>query len=173
LESQKTADFRVNLQIGTGGDKYLGAEDIYVTESNIYGTPMNEEGGEYWTIHKIPFTAAQTALLKPGMTAASSLLSAEQCCCTVNMLLSHYCFTGFGCCLGSGCLVVHVLYRALANHCTFAAAAAAAVTTGDLVYTASFLTPAGAKLGKTGFPIIEREFYLQNRVCNVGETPAP
>jgi hypothetical protein len=48
-----------------------------------------------------------------------------------------------------------------------------AAATGDLVYTAAFLTEAGAKLGKTGFPIVEREFYLENRVCNVGETPAP
>jgi hypothetical protein len=67
LESHKKADLRVNLQIGTGGDKYLGVNDIYVTESDIFGLPMNEQGGDYWTFNKIPFTAKQTALLKPGM----------------------------------------------------------------------------------------------------------
>jgi hypothetical protein len=66
LESLKKVDFRVNLQIGTGGDKYLGAADVYVTESDIYGLAANAASGDYWTFNKMPFTAAQTALLRAG-----------------------------------------------------------------------------------------------------------
>jgi hypothetical protein len=72
LESAAKADLRVNLQIGTGGDKYLGPEDIYVTESNIYGvkgvnaTLYNYTSPQYYSKDTAKFTANQTSLLSPG-----------------------------------------------------------------------------------------------------------
>lgn len=71
LETVKQADFRVNLQIGTGGDVYLGPDDIYVAESNIYGVKgvnasrYNYTSPGYYSTQKIKFTANQTALLNP------------------------------------------------------------------------------------------------------------
>ncbi|KAG5190843.1 hypothetical protein JKP88DRAFT_175213 [Tribonema minus] len=73
LETEDAADLRVNLQIGTGADKYLGAKDIYVGESNVYGvlsnpvaTKWSDLPPKYWTSHDIEFTSKQTELVNKG-----------------------------------------------------------------------------------------------------------
>ncbi|KAG5190828.1 hypothetical protein JKP88DRAFT_205172 [Tribonema minus] len=72
LETMDEADLHCNLQIGSGGDVYLGPEDQYVTETNVYNLQANPKTGSwasvppgYWTTHPILFTAAQTALVQP------------------------------------------------------------------------------------------------------------
>ncbi|KAG5188831.1 hypothetical protein JKP88DRAFT_233810 [Tribonema minus] len=57
LESIQKADMRTNLMLGTGGDKYLGPNDVFVTE-NVF-TVSDNKG---WTAHTVQFTAAQTQL---------------------------------------------------------------------------------------------------------------
>jgi len=73
LESQDFADLHCNLQIGTGGDKFLGPEDVYVTETNVYNiaaNPVTKDWDnlpvDYWTNNEIVFTAEQTALVETG-----------------------------------------------------------------------------------------------------------
>lgn len=67
IESMKAGDLHVNLMVGTGGDVYLGPDDIYIGESNVYGIQAEdvanywEEG--YWTDHEIVFDAQTTDVM--------------------------------------------------------------------------------------------------------------
>jgi len=75
LESIKRADLHVNLMIGTGFDKYLGPNDIYLGESNVYGLKANKVADYwvdgYWTKHNIVFDEATTnnILYSPAVLA--------------------------------------------------------------------------------------------------------
>ncbi len=71
VESMDTANLHVNLMGGTGGDSYLGAEDVYFADSpdpidakgNFAPISKNDvteyyEDG-YWNVHTITFSQAQ------------------------------------------------------------------------------------------------------------------
>ncbi|KAG5192729.1 hypothetical protein JKP88DRAFT_347293 [Tribonema minus] len=62
IESVPMADLHVNMQIGSGGDVYLGDADVYVTESDIFGLDKNTPGRK-WTQNVVTFTKAQTKLV--------------------------------------------------------------------------------------------------------------
>jgi hypothetical protein len=72
LESVSLADLRTNIQIGTGNDKYLGPEDIYVTEMDIFGVKPNPGNSHqrdtpgFWTYNKVTFPASLTEKVADG-----------------------------------------------------------------------------------------------------------
>ncbi|KAG5181218.1 hypothetical protein JKP88DRAFT_261116 [Tribonema minus] len=61
LLSAPAADLHVNLHIGTGPDKYLGPDDIFVAESVEFGIPRDVDA--IWSRHLARFTGRATAML--------------------------------------------------------------------------------------------------------------
>lgn len=77
MEANPMSDLHCNLQLGTGGDVYLGREDVYISEADDFGPlgaglPVNTVADYwvdgYWTRRTLTFPADQTKLLQLATT---------------------------------------------------------------------------------------------------------
>eukprot|EP00611_Tribonema_gayanum_P020769 TRINITY_DN3869_c0_g1_i1.p1 TRINITY_DN3869_c0_g1~~TRINITY_DN3869_c0_g1_i1.p1 ORF type:complete len:277 (-),score=63.54 TRINITY_DN3869_c0_g1_i1:265-1095(-) len=110
LLSAPVADLHVNLQIGTGPDKYLGPDDIFVAKSVEFGIPRDVDA--IWSRHLSRFTGRATAKLVGYSTP----------------------------------------------------------------YLTAFLVPAGSTFDPSipgGWPILEREYFLNLQFCDVAVSDGP
>jgi hypothetical protein len=57
-------DIHLNLQVGSGDNLYLGADDVFIAESNVGAVDMSTDD-QYWTRNLITFLAADTQNINP------------------------------------------------------------------------------------------------------------